>query len=74
MQERLLERGKTSGRADDNLETIKKRFDTFTEQSMPVIEHYAKQGKVCTISAVPHPDEVHGTVLKELAAHGVKVA
>lgn len=26
MLERLLERGKTSGRADDNLESIKKRF------------------------------------------------
>ena len=29
MEERLLKRGETSGRADDNIETIKKRFDTF---------------------------------------------
>jgi UMP-CMP kinase len=29
MEKRLLERGKTSGRADDNPETIAKRFDTF---------------------------------------------
>ncbi len=28
MAERLLERGKTSGREDDNLESIKKRFST----------------------------------------------
>jgi UMP-CMP kinase family protein len=73
MQERLLERGKTSGRVDDNLETIKKRFDTFTEQSMPVVEHYAKLDKVCTISAVPGPDEVHGSVVKELTAKGISV-
>lgn len=29
MVERLLERGKTSGRSDDNEETIRKRFETF---------------------------------------------
>lgn len=40
MRSRLLERGKTSGRADDNEETIIKRFRTFVEQSKPVIEHF----------------------------------
>ena len=29
MLERLLERGKTSGRSDDNIESIKKRFITY---------------------------------------------
>lgn len=29
MEKRLLERAKTSGRSDDNPETIKKRFETF---------------------------------------------
>jgi len=29
MEERMLERAKTSGRSDDNPETIKKRLDTF---------------------------------------------
>lgn len=33
MQERLLNRGKTSGRADDNEDSIKKRFKTFVETS-----------------------------------------
>lgn len=40
MEERLLNRGKTSGRADDNSETIKKRFHTFVDSSLPVIEKY----------------------------------
>jgi adenylate kinase family enzyme len=40
MRARLLERGKTSGRADDNAEMIVKRFRTFVEQSQPVIEHF----------------------------------
>jgi UMP-CMP kinase len=36
MQARLLERGKTSGRADDNPESIRKRFVTFEQETMPV--------------------------------------
>jgi UMP-CMP kinase len=49
MLERLLKRGETSGREDDNIETIKKRFKTFLETSMPVVEHFKKQGKVKTV-------------------------
>ncbi|KAJ3019364.1 UNVERIFIED_CONTAM: hypothetical protein HDU68_010683, partial [Siphonaria sp. JEL0065] len=40
LEARLLERGKTSGRADDNLETIRKRFKTFEEESLPVLEYF----------------------------------
>ena len=36
MVARLLHRGKTSGRGDDNAETIKLRLKTFHEQSLPV--------------------------------------
>eukprot|EP00126_Sphaerothecum_destruens_P009974 Sdes_comp20643_c0_seq1m15851 len=56
MTERLMERAKTSGRADDNMDTIKKRFHTFVEKSLPVIEMYAS--KTEKISAIPPPDEV----------------
>jgi adenylate kinase family enzyme len=34
------------GRVDDNIETIKKRFKTFVESSLPVIEHYNSKDKV----------------------------
>jgi UMP-CMP kinase len=43
MEARLLERGKTSGRSDDNIETIKKRFRTYIESTVPVINYYDKQ-------------------------------
>src|ERR1700753_1118818 len=35
MRKRLLHRGETSGRADDNEESIVKRFKTFEQTSMP---------------------------------------
>ncbi|KAJ8515534.1 hypothetical protein ONZ45_g7075 [Pleurotus djamor] len=59
MLERLLERGKTSGRDDDNVESIKKRFTTYKEQTMPVIEHYQAQNKVAEIDSSASIDEVH---------------
>lgn len=43
--ERLLNRGKTSGRADDNLETIEKRLKVYEENTLPVIEFYKKSGR-----------------------------
>lgn len=43
---RLLERGKTSGRDDDNAESIKKRFATYEESTRPIIDHFRAQGKV----------------------------
>lgn len=59
MTKRLLERGKTSGREDDNLESIKKRFVTYKEQTKPVIEHYEKMNKVATINSSASIEEVH---------------
>jgi hypothetical protein len=52
MVARLLHRAKTSGRVDDNEETIKKRLKTFNEQTTPVVEHYKKQGKLTQVSNI----------------------
>jgi len=62
MLQRLTERGKTSGREDDNEESIKKRFHTFEDESMPVIDYYRKKGKVVEVDASPSADEVYKTV------------
>ena len=70
MQERLINRGKTSGRADDNAESIKKRFKTFVETSMPVVDYFEKEGKVVKIPATGTPDEVYAMVKKMMAERG----
>ncbi|TRM56630.1 adenylate kinase-domain-containing protein [Schizophyllum amplum] len=59
MLERLLERGKTSGREDDNAESIKKRFKTYHETTMPVIDHYKAMGKVAIVDSGVAVDEVY---------------
>ncbi|KAI9745438.1 MAG: hypothetical protein M1818_000972 [Claussenomyces sp. TS43310] len=67
MQRRLLKRGETSGRTDDNAESIKKRFKTFVDTSMPVVDYYAEQGKVVRIAATKAPDAVYEDVKKSIA-------
>ena len=66
MTGRLLERGKTSGRNDDNLETIRKRFATFREESMPIVEAYeggdGKEGKVRHVKADRNVEDVYREV------------
>lgn len=70
MQERLLNRGKTSGRADDNAESIKKRFKTFEETSMPVVDYFEKQGKVVRIPASQPRDQVYEEVKRRMSQRG----
>ncbi len=64
MEERLLKRGQTSGRSDDNEATIRKRFRTFVETSMPVVEYFEAKGKVRRIDATQSVEEVFEQVLK----------
>ncbi|OTB08738.1 hypothetical protein M426DRAFT_316754 [Hypoxylon sp. CI-4A] len=58
MERRLLERGKTSGREDDNADSIRKRFRTFVETSMPVVDYFDRQDRVVKVDATPPPDRV----------------
>lgn len=53
MQERLLSRGQVSARIDDNIQSIKKRFVVFVNQTSEVVNYYDKQGKVVRISRLP---------------------
>jgi len=46
---RLLKRGKDSGRSDDNLEVIQNRLEVYHNQTEPLIEYYKKKGKLFRI-------------------------
>ena len=60
---RLLERGKTSGRSDDNEETIKHRLDQYHTKTEPVKDYYKAQGKLYEIDGVGSIDEVNQRIL-----------
>lgn len=65
MTGRLLERSKTSGRNDDNIETIRKRFVLFRETSMPIVNMFEEKGLVKTVVADKSVDDVY----KEVESH-----
>ena len=58
-EKRLLTRGETSGRSDDNIESARKRFKTYMEETMPVVEHFERIGKLRRVAAKLSPDEVY---------------
>jgi len=66
MKKRLLKRAETSGRVDDNEETIIKRLKTFHNHTQPVIDYYEKQSKVCKIVAEGTVDEIFAKVVAYL--------
>ncbi|KAF4722419.1 adenylate kinase [Perkinsus olseni] len=59
MTDRILERGKTSGRVDDNAETIKKRLDTFHACTEPALDFYDRISRVRRVCAHGSLDEVY---------------
>jgi UMP-CMP kinase len=34
------------GRDDDNVDTVRRRFQVFQEATLPVVEHYGERGKL----------------------------
>lgn len=50
--DRLIKRGKESGRSDDNLETIKKRLQVYHSQTQPLRDYYVKEGTYLPIKGV----------------------
>lgn len=69
--DRVLKRGQSSGRTDDNMESLKKRFTTYVSQTKPIVDHYAKESKVKTIEANRGVDEVFNDVQKLFKDEGL---
>lgn len=60
---RCLRRGAGgSGRSDDNPESLKKRFHTYMNDTMPIIHYYEEKNLVKQVDAKGSPGEV-GNVL-----------
>ncbi|KAM9428276.1 UMP-CMP kinase-like [Salvelinus alpinus] len=59
---RCVERGKSSGRTDDNRASLEKRIQTYLQSTRPVISLYEKQGKVRTVDASCGVDKVFANV------------
>jgi adenylate kinase len=67
--DRLLKRAEIDGRADDNYETIRERLKVFHEQTSPLIQYYAKQGKLASINGMQAEEDVFGEIQAAIAKH-----
>jgi len=66
MEKRIMERSKTSGRSDDNIDALKKRFETYQNETAPVIEEYQKQKMLKKINAEQEVGKVYSITRKTL--------
>ena len=56
--QRLIERGKISGRADDNLNTIRHRIAVYHQQTEPIANYYLHQGNYFAVNGNHTMEEV----------------
>lgn len=60
--ERLLNRGKLEGRADDNRETIESRLKVYHSQTAPLKDFYNNQGKLAVIEGNGTVEEIFSSI------------
>lgn len=63
---RMINRGKMTGRADDNEDTIKKRLKVYHDQTEPLKGHYTKNGKYKSINGLGSIDEIFDSIVSAL--------
>lgn len=67
LRERLLSRGKISGRPDDqNPELIQKRIEEYQNKTAPVAGYYRNQGKYAGIDGVGEIEEIFNLISQEI--------
>jgi len=70
LEKRLLNRGKTSGRPDDqDLGKIRKRIEVYQEETLPVARYYQDKGKFEEIVGVGPVEEIFQSILDVIARH-----
>lgn len=67
LTKRLLERGKQSGRADDQNESIiRNRINEYNNKTLPLKEYYSEQGKFHSINGIGTIDEIFNDIVTRL--------
>jgi adenylate kinase len=73
LTKRLLLRGQTSGRPDDqNEELIRKRIQEYNNKTAPVADYYAGQNKFCAVDGIGEIEEIFNQLCEHIDALKVK--
>lgn len=67
LTKRLLERGKLSGRADDQNESIiRNRINEYNNKTLPLKEYYSEQGKFHSINGIGSIDGIFNDIVNRI--------
>ncbi len=69
LEKRILGRANFTGRIDDNIESIKLRYDTFKEETLPTVELFKSKNKCVEIDTSQDRQTVYTLVKSALAEH-----
>lgn len=69
LEKRIMGRAKYSGRTDDNIESVKLRFDTFKEEALPTVELFKGLDKCVDVDTSQDRQAVYDLVRSHLAEH-----
>ena len=64
---RLLNRGLTSGRSDDNEQVIRNRLNEYNEKTLPVLQFYRDKGIYVEVDGTQEIEDVHHQITEILA-------
>jgi adenylate kinase family enzyme len=67
LENRILARAKYTGRSDDNIESVKLRFDTFKSEALPTVDFFKSKGKCGEIDTSQDRQAVYDLVGSNLA-------
>jgi UMP-CMP kinase len=69
LEKRILGRAKYSGRSDDNIESMKLRFDTFKAETLPTVEFFKGKNKVVEVDASQDRQAVYAVLTSNLGEY-----
>jgi adenylate kinase family enzyme len=69
LEKRILGRSKYTGRSDDNVESLKQRFDTFKAETLPTVEFFKSKDKCVEIDTSQARQAVYNLVTSNLAGY-----
>ena len=72
LEKRILSRARYTGRSDDNIESVKLRFDTFKAETLPTVELFKSKGLCVDIDTSLDRQSVYDLVSSNLAEHTEK--
>lgn len=69
LEKRILGRARFSGRSDDNVESVKMRFDTFKAETLPIVELFRSKGRCVEVDTSLDRQAVYALVSDNLAEY-----